>query len=388
MSRAHEPVPALPRPSATRLPEAGRREASARPHPAMLRVQGPARAADQEVAAPAASAPAAPVAAPAASPAAHPAAPPQAPAAQATPPAAPSAALRVALGAVRAFNTPQGMPDRIPPRVSTTVPVVVQGLGSSEPDVMVFASGAGGAAKVNGGNWTTVRDGVTMLDVEGTAQTPPGGARLELVASQRGKGIIARSAPFAVAAIPQNWSITLLDTLNDHRRGIMVDNHWQSDSGQVADLDQVQRSERVAIVSQEGMFASVQMQNSGFVSAHDPPVMDQHAVMTATISGPGRIVTEQMFVFNDGRTGAQGMTAPRSGFRLSRAVADAGDDPPGVRYPRPRLTITTTKTGQDVTQPLPATGGAGTATGTQDVCPSQPQGTCTPAPQPAPGKTP
>ena len=290
--------------------------------------------------------------------------------------------MRVALGAVRAFSTPDGMPDRIPPRVTTRVPVLVQGLPAGDPDVLVFASGTGGAVKVNGGNFTTVRDGVTMLEVEGTEQTPPGGGRLELVASQRGKGILARSAPFAVAAIPQNWSTTLIDGLEDHRRGILVDNSWESDSGNVADLNQAERSERVAIISQDGMFANVAMQNSGFSSAHDPPVMDQHAVMTEGITAPGSIVTQQMFVFNDRRTGATGLTARNSGFQLTRVVAQAGEDPPGVTLPRPRLTITTTKTGQAVEKPLPASAASGHATGTQNVCPGQPQGKCTPVPRP------
>jgi len=256
---------------------------------------------------------------------------PAAPAAPAAPvaPSAPPPLTATVPGHIRARSTPSGMPDRIPPRVDTNVNVTISGWRIPMNPVVLSAEGTGG------GNGTVTINGRASADLTSSAtvklrggtQTGVGNAgKLRLVASQGGTRL-ARSSGFSVAAIPQNFSITFNSELSGARRGFIVNNHWQSDSGNVADLDEAERSEQVQYGTSTGIMAGYRGRNSGFLPADSPPTTDTHSTGVAmlrtasTATGViGTAVAEQVFIFNDRRTGATNIPVTRSGYRLTRVT--------------------------------------------------------------------
>jgi outer membrane protein OmpA-like peptidoglycan-associated protein len=238
----------------------------------------------------------------------------------APPPTPPPLPLTVAFTTVRADTTPAGVPDRIPPRVDTVVGVGVVGWRIPMAPVTLSIEGAGG------GNGTATIDGAATLDVTGSTavnlrgvtQTDPGNAgNLRLVAEQGGTRLAASNL-FTVSAIPQNFSITFNALITGARRGIRVNNHWQSDSGNVADLDEAERSEQVQYGAGSGIFAGVVGVNSGYLPADSPPTVDSHGVGAAALTGFGAITANQTFIFRDHRTGASDIPVRNSGFQIER----------------------------------------------------------------------
>lgn len=127
----------------------------------------------------------------------------------------------------------------------------------------------------------------------------------------------------------------------------------------MADLDRAMRSEQVQYGAGSGCFTGVTGNNSGYRAANSPPLVDHHAAPVGLLTGPGRIMAEQTFIFRDDRTGAVDIPARNSGFRLTREVIAP---PPGG------LSITTTK--------------AGTATTANGFASAAGSGTVTSGPQP------
>lgn len=257
---------------------------------------------------------------------------------------------------IRSTSSPVSMPDRIPPRVDTAVAVGISGLTIPMRDITLSIEGAGS------GNGTVTINGAASVDLgasatvqlRGVDQTAVGKAgNLRLVASQGGIRLAA-SASFSVSSIPENWSVTLVGPVTGTERGIDVNNNWVSDSGNVADLDQAERSEQVQYGVGTGCFAGVTGNNSGFRRADSPPLVDHHAAPVALLTGPGRILAEQTFIFNDFRSGATNIPARNSGYRLSREVTQPT---PG------NLQIVTTKTGTATSaNGFASAAGAGSAT--------------------------
>jgi len=261
---------------------------------------------------------------------------------------------------IRAANTPAGMRDRIPPRVATSFEVrVTPDLGDSGQIVTlaVINQGAGnGLVAVNGGpaaNLTatgTVSLGTTgdVLGISSPSQTRPGSAgRLQLVARVRGLDTV-RTPGFSVAAIPQNYSTRFLDTFNGwvvlppspcrsrfpglmRSVGILVENSWESDSGELADLDQVERREFVRTVGASGVLRTGEaLTQPCFGPAVGGSTQDFHGIPLGPLDlarGPrvGQRVTRQTFIFNDRRTGARGVFVPNSGFEIVKEVFEGGD---------------------------------------------------------------
>lgn len=257
---------------------------------------------------------------------------------------------------IRNSSTPAAMADRIPPRVNTPVAVGITGLTIPMRDITLSIEGAGGGngtATINGSATVDLGASATV-QLKGVDQTDVGSAgNLTLVASQGGTRLAA-SAGFSVAAIPQNWSVTLNALVTGPERGIDVNNNWESDSGIVADLDKAQRSEQVQYGTGTGCFAGVTGNNSGYRAADSPPLVDHHAAPVGLLTGVGTIVAEQTFIFKDDRTGAVDIPAKNSGFRLTRNVTVPS---PGA------LAITTTKAGTSTTaNGFASDAGAGTVT--------------------------
>lgn len=257
---------------------------------------------------------------------------------------------------IRAASSPAGMPDRIPPRVDTPAVVQITGLTIPMRDITLSIEGSGaanGSATINGAATADLGASATV-QLRGVTQTAVGSAgQLRLVADHGGTRLAA-SAGFSVSAIPQNWSVNLNALVTGPERGIDVDNHWESDSGSVADLDQAQRSEQVQYGVGTGCFAGIRGQNSGYRAANNPPLVDHHAAGVGLLTGIGTLTAQQTFIFKDDRTGATDIPAKRSGFSLHREV---------VAVPAGGFEITTTKSGAGGTaNGFTSAAGAGNAT--------------------------
>ena len=155
---------------------------------------------------------------------------------------------KAAIAPVRAPSTPGPMPDRIPPKIDVPVAVTLPGGAATPTTVKAVPTQAGGAEPgevlIDGKPSADLTASGTVT-VKGTAQTFSRFVnQLSLVAVQGGKEI-ARSAPFAVAALPVG-----VDTAKNSDsgrgsplRGMIVDFTVRSDSGDRADLDKVQAKE-------------------------------------------------------------------------------------------------------------------------------------------------
>jgi hypothetical protein len=220
-------------------------------------------------------------------------------------------------------SSPAGMPNRIPPRVDTPVTVGVISTRAITTPITLSIAGAGGGngtATINGRRAVTISNGMTTVQLRGINQTDVGRAgNLKLVAKQ-GRTLLSSSSGFSVSAIPQNWSISFNSLVTGTRRGIAVNNNWESDSGNVADLDEAERSEQVQYGVGTGVFAGVSGNNSGYLPANNPPRVDRHRTPVALLTGPGSLVAEQTFTFNDRRTGAVDIPARNSGFQITRTA--------------------------------------------------------------------
>jgi hypothetical protein len=217
------------------------------------------------------------------------------------------------------------MPDRIPPRVDTSVAVTVTGLAAGMRPVVLSVDGAGGgngSATINGGPLAILRGSATVK-LRGVDQTTPGHAgKLRLAAYQAGTRRAA-SHGFSVAAIPERFSIAFNSLVTGTSRGIKVNNSWESDSGVVADLDEVRRSEQVQYGAGTGVFVGYSGANSGYLAADSPPTVDTHSTRVAVLSGAGgagSVVADQTFIFKDNRTGVTDIPVRRSGYKLTRTL--------------------------------------------------------------------
>jgi hypothetical protein len=264
---------------------------------------------------------------------------------------------------IRGSSSPAGMPDRIPPRADTPAAVTIAGLTIPMRDITLSIDGAGG------GNGTVTINGAATVDLgtsatvqlRGVNQTAPGKAgNLTLVASHGGRRL-ATSAGFSVSSIPQNFSVTFNSQISTPTmRGLAVNNHWESDSGNVADLDEAERSEQVEYGAATGIWAGVVGgNNSGYLPANSPPLVDSHGTPLARLTGPGSRIAEQVFTFNDKRTGATDIAATKAGFRLTRtAVTNAAGK---IEFTVDKRGAATTATG------FSSAAGSGTVTRTQVI---------------------
>jgi hypothetical protein len=230
-------------------------------------------------------------------------------------------------------------------------------------DVTISVDGTGG------GNGTVTVNGAESVDLNSSAtvrlrgvnQTGVGKAGGLRIVAKQGPVLLASSAGFSVSSIPQNWSISFHSLITGGRRGIRVNNNWQSDSGNVADLDQAERSEQVQYGAGSGSLsgAGAGAHNSGYLPANNPPLTDSHGAGVGLLTGVGSIIAEQTFIFKDKRTGANNIPAKNSGYRLSRNVTEPT---PG------NLEITTTKQGTATTaNGYSSSAGSGTVSRTQAV---------------------
>ncbi len=246
---------------------------------------------------------------------------------------------------INATTTPEVMlMDRIPPRVDTPASIDVSGLAPIAQPVTLSIDGgsaANGTVTIDGAATKDLR-GAATVNLRGGVQTAPGNAgNLRLVASQAGTEI-ARGAPFSVSAVPQFYSDAFVnDLLAGPRRGVVVQDGWESDSGNVADLDQVDISEQVEVTIETGCFAG----GGGVVSGYLPGTVftqDTHSSAAATLTAPGHRVAQQTCMFKDKRTGVTDIPMRDSGYLLDRRCIKVG---PGFRFLIKKIGTATTANG-------------------------------------------
>ena len=267
----------------------------------------------------------------------------------------------VTFGVVNATSSPAGMPKRIAPTVNTSVSYTVANHDPSKGKIELSIEGANdtnGKATIDGTATKEVAaSGAVALN--GTKQTAAGSAgHLVLVAKLAGT-VIGRSNAFSVSAIPQNWNISFNRLIDGDRRGVAVNNAWESDSNSLAHLDEVERSEKVEY-SGTGIFAGTTSgHNSGFLPGNNSPRVDSHSYPVSGLTGEGQLIAKQGFIFNDRRSGATNIPAKNSGFRITRDVVSNGAG---------GFNITTTKEGAGhTTRGYTVTAGSGSVSRTQAV---------------------
>jgi hypothetical protein len=279
----------------------------------------------------------------------------------------------VALPRIRRNNTPVGMPDRIPPRVDTPLRVeVTPDLGESGQAVTLALRGESqrnGTATINGRSMANITASGDVNFQGGTQTRPqfgvtrgfsaPNAGNLRVVVLVGGKETI-RSEGFSVAAIPENYhTIFSSEIVNGgfkfrfaNQIGIRVFNSWESDSGELADLGEVDQREVISEVpgSRSGSLRGIRSDsNSQYVPALRGALPDRHTIPRTGITlgnipviffprKAGRSAVRQAFVFRDRRTGVRGVLIPNSGFEIQQEVFRDGGS----------LRLTTIKTGQVV----------------------------------------
>jgi outer membrane protein OmpA-like peptidoglycan-associated protein len=239
----------------------------------------------------------------------------------------------VVIGPVRHFNTPAGMPDRIPPgarTLFTPAAVAISGLQPGSPPVVIEPVGGprSGSATVDGAASTSMTTS-GFIRVAGTAQTSPGARSLNLRATFAGTPI-ASSPNFAVAALPvfmrQSFHHVIQDAI---KSGIVVAARWSSDSGSRGDLDEVFIEEAVQLTSRPtGCFL-------GKSFGIPPPIQatkvggDEHGARKDVMQSPGVIAVQQTHKILDRRTlGTGSVPFPSSGYGIRLEVTDPNPQGP------------------------------------------------------------
>ncbi|PXX98169.1 eCIS core domain-containing protein [Halomonas sp. LBP4] len=275
-----------------------------------------------------------------------------------TPVTPPPMPLSVAFTNVDADTSPAGMPDRIPPRVDTIVGVGVVGFTPPMAPITISVDGSGGGngdLTIDGAATASVTSS-TALRLRGTTQTDVGnGGNLSLVAEQGGTRL-ATSNSFSVSSIPQNWSISFRSLVTGPRRGFVVNDRWESDSGVVADLDETEISEIVDPALTSGSLAGVGITVSGFLPG-DSFTTDEHSSSAAT-TATGTAVLNQVSIFNDDRTGATDIPLTNGGYQITHII---------LGLPATSI-VTTAKNGASVTAGgFTSNAGAGSVIRTQTI---------------------
>ena len=260
----------------------------------------------------------------------------------------------------------RGTLNRIAPTQTTDVAVVVANLPSGAA-VKVDIEGSGGA---NG--TATIAAGASLgaigvATVKGGTQTTPGNAGKLKVRAKVGGAVVGRSFGFTVAAYPTDYSDTFVaDVDTAGAVGVRVQDGWKSDgSGAVAELDQVEISERVDIQTRDNppytsdSGTSATGGTSGYLPGTDL-TKDTHTYGRANIDMTGvravvsTLVYGQLCIFKCKRTNVTDVLMPKSGYTITHVVVDM----PALHGPIHR----TVKRGAAVTvEGRTATAGSGVA---------------------------
>jgi hypothetical protein len=274
--------------------------------------------------------------------------------------ATPAAAATATFNVINYPTTPAGVGRRIPPSKDVAVQVTIAGLAPSTNAVISLAgAGAGGNATLDGAATKTM-NASGAVSLRGTAQTAPGSAGTLSLVAKVGTDEIGRSNAFTICAIPTTVSVAFGGLITGSERGIKMTTSNDSDSGAVADLDQVQMSEMVKYQNGTGCFAGINSgSNSGYLTANTTPHgEDSHGTPVSLLTGVGFIESVQGFKFKDARSGAADIGVAHSGFMITRTAEVVGA----------KTFLTTSKAGAATTvSGISVAAGSGSASKRQEV---------------------
>jgi hypothetical protein len=271
-----------------------------------------------------------------------------------------AAAATATFDTINYATTPAGVGRRVPPNKDVAVRVTIAGLAPSTNAVISLAgAGAGGNATLDGAATRTM-NASGAVTLRGTAQTAPGSAGTLSLVAKVGTDEIGRSSTFTISAIPTTVSVAFGGLITGSERGIKMTTSNDSDSGAVADLDQVQMSEMVKYQNGTGCFAGITSgSNSGYLPANvSPHGEDSHGTPVALVTGAGYIESVQGFKFKDARSGAADIGVAHSGFMITRTAEVVGT----------KTFLTTSKAGAATTvSGISVAAGSGSASKRQEV---------------------
>jgi hypothetical protein len=230
---------------------------------------------------------------------------------------------------IRHDDTPQEMPDRIPPRIDTPVQVTVQPSLSGSNQKVTLAplniNSTNGMFTIGGGSTHDIVQ-TEVVNLMGTFQTAAtyvgdGGGNagnLKIAARVRGQTAV-ESNGFSVAAI-MGWYYTAFigPVTNAGWVGMYVTVGFWADSGVMSDLNAVMQREEVQVASPggTGVFQNISLQTSNWIWA-TMVGDDEHSVTTSALNAPGgQFTANQTHVFWDRRTGAKRVPAATSGYQV------------------------------------------------------------------------
>ncbi|MBA3746429.1 MAG: hypothetical protein H0W96_02930, partial [Solirubrobacterales bacterium] len=104
-----------------------------------------------------------------------------------------------------------------------------------------------------------------------------------------------------------------------NRRGFVVQDGWESDSGRFKDLDKTEISELVEQTLATGCFVGLGATNSGYLPGN-VLTKDSHSSATSTLTSTGRRDAQQTCMFKDNRSGSVDIPMTNSGYELVRIV--------------------------------------------------------------------
>ena len=237
-------------------------------------------------------------------------------------------------------DTPAGMPDRIPPfgpaptsitPLYVTITPNLAGSGQSISLTFLNQTDSNGFAAFENGAESAVITSSGVLNLTGLQQTAPADANnpanlsapnksnLQLAVQVRGQDALV-SHGFSVAAIPINFQCSNPHILAS-KSGIGMTVTWNlhSDSGSVSDLDAVEESEVITIGERSGQFIFVGVIRP---STYEPTKdtngdTDTHSIAQFLVHVKlfdSSVEFDQLFKFEDARTGAIDIPISNSGF--------------------------------------------------------------------------
>lgn len=255
---------------------------------------------------------------------------------------------------------------RLSPREALQLGVLLKSGIKGLAPLVVRVEGSGGengTASLDGTDMATL-NGSAGFTLRGLTQTSPGNANQLVVTIWKersedagGNVLLMRSGRFSVAAAPVNWQLEgkqdlageYMEEFGGTFWGLTVIETWESDSGALSDLDEVDVDERVELVTANGIYEGQQVGvRAPTPGVNETEALDDHGVGEHLLTGPGEKEIHQVHVYNDRRTGAVGAPIENSGYKITQTVTE-GDATDRGAYIETEYTITTKKEGAAVT---------------------------------------
>lgn len=255
---------------------------------------------------------------------------------------------------------------RLSPRGALLLGVLLKGGVKGLAPVLVRVEGSGGengTASLNGAAEVEL-NGSASVNLRGLTQTSPENANQLFVTIWKeqseedgGNVILLRSGRFSVAAAPVNWQLEgkqdlageFLAEFGGKFWGLTVIETWDSDSGALSDLDEVDVDERVELVTATGIYEGQQVGvRAPTPGVNEAEALDDHGVGEHLLTGPGQKEIHQVHVYDDRRTGAVGAPIENSGYKITQTVTEGEATDKGA-YVETEYTIATKKEGAAVT---------------------------------------